>query len=96
MYTEGEWKYIPESTDYCDGKERYDGCYRGVIHGGHLNMALCVMISDCLEGEVEANALLISKAPKMFEAIQSAIVEIEDGSPHHAHLILTETIKELI
>ena len=33
---------------------------------------------------------------KMYEAIQDAIVAIEDGSPSHAHFALTEAIKEII
>lgn len=43
----------------------------------------------------EANAHLIAQSPKMYEAIKAAITEIEDGSANHAHLILTESIREL-
>ena len=66
-FTKGEWKYIPESTDYTDGRP---DCFKGVIHGGELNMAICVMVSDCLEENVKANANLISAAPDMYEALK--------------------------
>lgn len=56
-------------------------------------MAYCFEIVDTPESR--ANAQLIAKAPKMYEAIQSAIVEIEDGSPHHAHFILVNAINEM-
>ncbi len=38
---------------------------------------------------------LHKSASDLYEAIQSAIVEIEDGSAHHAHLILTEAMRGL-
>lgn len=68
-YTKGPWEYVVGSTNYVDGG-RYEGCYRGVIHGGKLNMALAVMVADCLQDEVEANAHLIAAAPAMREALK--------------------------
>ena len=31
----------------------------------------------------------------MYEAIQSALVEIEEGNPHHAHLLLSEALAKV-
>ena len=70
-YTKGPWKYEPESTDYIINPKDFE-CFKGVVHGGKLNMALCVMIADCLEAEVEANARLIAAAPEMYEALKEA------------------------
>lgn len=43
--------------------------------------------------EALAQAEISFKAsPNFYEACCSALVEIEDGSPHHAHLILSQAI----
>ncbi len=58
-HTNGEWEYSPDSTDYVC-REKYEGCFKGVIHGKEDKMALAVIINDCVNGE--ANAHLIVEA----------------------------------
>ena len=69
-FTKGELQYIPESTDYI-GKQYSEECFKGVIHGGELNMALCVVIDDCVDGE--ANAHRIVKAVNSHDALYEAL-----------------------
>ena len=59
MDTTGKWDYKPESTDYVCG-ERYKECYAGVIHSEEGDMAIAVIINDCVDGK--ANAERIVKA----------------------------------
>jgi hypothetical protein len=81
-YTKGEWKYIPESKDYID--KNMEESYRGVIQGGKLNMALAVMISDCIQDEVEANAHLIAAAV-------NACASVNPDNP----LAVAESVKDM-
>jgi len=58
-----------------------------------LRDSVGVEICEYIRGK--ANAHLIAQAPKMYEAIEAAIVEIEDGSSNHAHLILCNALAKV-
>ncbi len=86
-YTKGEWtinRDYPKQGDL-------------VIISESEAKSICKITvpSTGYKKECKANAQLIALSPRMYKAIQSAIVEIEDGSANHAHLILTEAIREL-
>ena len=83
-HTPGEWKYLPESRDYmCEHK--YKDCYSGVIHGGELNIAIAVIVNDCVDGT--ANAERIVKAVNchddLVEALEAAKETIEALAVNH-------------
>lgn len=75
-FTKGEWEYEPNNVDYQD-KNRQTGTYRGCITSDETELVLCIMISDCLEAQVEANAHLIAAAPQLFEVVKILTASME-------------------
>jgi len=78
-YTKGEWIFYKHGITYKIECDRL----------GKLPYQICGSIYN------KANARLLAIAPRMYETIKSAIVEIEDGSANHAHLILSQVLSEL-
>lgn len=55
-YTKTPWEYEPDNIAYHD-KNR-EGCFAGNIVGGAVRLNLCVMISDWLNGEANAQRIV--------------------------------------
>lgn len=79
--TKGKLQYIPESTDYI-GKQYGEECFKGVIHAGELNMAVCVVVDDCVDGEANARRIVkaVNSYDAMYEALEVILIESDKGA----------------
>lgn len=65
------------------------------VETAHAPNGHVIAMMNGIGDKVQADAHLITQAPRLYEACCSALVEIEDGSANHAHLILSQAIEKV-